>query len=203
MVASFLGEGSRQDYAPKSDEIVGILKEIKDTMTKELTAATADEDASVKSFEELMVAKKKEVAALTTSIEDKTERLGEAKVELVQLKQDLSDTEKALLEDKAFLAGLDKNCADKTAEHEANNKVRAEELVAIAETIKVLNDDDALELFKKTLPSASSASFLQMRVRPSASASKRQHALDLIQAAHNNNRASHPSLDFIVMAMKG
>merc|ERR1719265_836398 len=203
MVASFLGEGSRQDYAPKSDEIVGILKEIKDTMTKELTAATADEDASIKSFEELMVAKKKEVAALTTSIEDKTERLGEAKVELVQFKQDLSDTQKALLEDKAFLAGLDQNCADKSAEHEANKKVRAEELVAIADTIKVLNDDDALELFKKTLPSASSASFVQIRVRPSASASKRQHALDLIQAVHGNTLASRPSLDFIVMAMKG
>merc|ERR1719265_24292 len=203
MVASFLGEGSRQDYAPKSDEIVGILKEIKDTMTKELTAATADEDASIKSFEELMVAKKKEVAALTTSIEDKTERLGEAKVELVQFKQDLSDTQKALLEDKAFLAGLDQNCADKSAEHEANKKVRAEELVAIADTIKVLNDDDALELFKKTLPSASSASFVQIRIRPSASASKRQRAIDLIQAVHGNTFASRPSLDFIVMAMKG
>ena len=34
-------------------------------------------------------------------------------------------------------------------------KARSLELVAIAETIKILNDDDALDLFKKTLPSPS------------------------------------------------
>ena len=35
-----------------------------------------------------------------------------------------------------------------------DNDNRAEELVALAKTFKALNDDDALELFKKTLPSA-------------------------------------------------
>ena len=38
--------------------------------------------------------------------------------------------------------------------------MRAQEAVALAETIKILNDDDALDLFKKTLPSPS---FLQLR----------------------------------------
>ena len=41
-------------------------------------------------------------------------------------------------------------------------KTWAEELVALADRIKVLNDDDALEFIKKTLPSA--ASFIQLRV---------------------------------------
>ena len=30
-------------------------------------------------------------------------------------------------------------------------KMRQEELIAIADTVKILNDDDALELFKKTV----------------------------------------------------
>jgi len=203
MVASFLGEGSHQAYAPKSGQIVGILKEIKDTMSKELSSATAAETASIKSYEALMAAKKKEILALTASIEDKTERLGEAKVLIVQLKQDLSDTQKALADDQAFLAGLDKNCADKKAEHDANMKVRAEELVAIADTIKVLNDDDALELFKKTLPGASSASFVQMQARSGVTALQRQRALQLIQSLHSKDTASRVGIDFIVMAMKG
>mmetsp|Transcript_27888 Transcript_27888/g.48537 ORF Transcript_27888/g.48537 Transcript_27888/m.48537 type:complete len:710 (+) Transcript_27888:42-2171(+) len=203
LVASFLGAGSHQGYVPKSGQITGILKEIKDTMVKELDTTTSTEDASIKSYEELMAAKKKEVAALTTSIEDKTERLGEAKVLVVQLKQDLSDTQKALLDDKAFLAGLDKNCADKKAEHDANMKVRAEELVALADTIKVLNDDDALELFKKTLPSASSASFVQMQARSKAQASQRQRALQLIHTVQEKDGANRPGLDFILMAIKG
>ena len=37
-----------------------------------------------------------------------------------------------------------------------------QELEAIVDTIKMLNDDDALELFKKTLPDASS--FMELKV---------------------------------------
>merc|ERR1719386_475227 len=130
-------------------------------MTQNLNEATADENSAIKSYEGLMAAKTKEVNALTSSIEDKSVRLGELQVSIVEMKEDLDDTQKALLDDKKFLADLGKNCALKTKEHEENMKMRGEELVALADTIKILNDDDALELFKKTLPGAS-ASFVQM-----------------------------------------
>merc|ERR1719305_1112705 len=107
-----------------------------------------------------MAAKSKEVGALTKAIEQKSVRVGELGVEIVTMKNDLTDSEQALIEDTKFLADLDKNCALKTKDWEERSKTRAEELVAIAETIKVLNDDDALELFKKTLPNASSAASL-------------------------------------------
>merc|ERR1719335_626579 len=109
-----------------------------------------------------MAAKEKEVNALTKSIEEKMVRLGDLQVEIVEMKEDLDDTGKALLEDKKFLANLDKDCATKTKEHEENMKLRSEELLALADTVKILNDDDALELFKKTLPG--SASFIQLQV---------------------------------------
>merc|ERR1719230_714199 len=126
--------------------------------------ASKAENTAISAYEELMAAKAKEVNALTKSIEDKTVRLGNLQVEVVEMKEDLDDTSKALLEDKKFLADLEKNCATKTAEHQENMKVRGQELVALADTIKILNDDDALELFKKTLPAAASASFVQMKV---------------------------------------
>merc|ERR1719281_1535373 len=88
-------------------------------------------------------------------------RLGNLQVEIVEMKEDLDDTSKALLEDKKFLANLDKDCAMKTKQHAENTKMRSEELLALADTIKILNDDDALELFKKTLPG--SASFVQLQ----------------------------------------
>merc|ERR1719486_1636056 len=135
---------------------------MKDSMSKSLSEGEAQEADSVKSFDELIAAKSKEVAALTKSIESKTKRVGELAVEIVQMKQDLSDTQQALEEDKKFLRDMDKNCAEKTAEHEENMKMRGQELMALADTIKVLNDDDALEIFKKTLPSASSSSFVQV-----------------------------------------
>merc|ERR1719337_340108 len=131
-------------------------------MNKDLSDAAADEKTAIKNFDGLMTAKTKEVGALTQAIEEKMVRLGELQVSIVEMKEDLDDTGKALLEDKKFLADLDKNCALKAKEHEENMKLRAEELLALADTIKILNDDDALELFKKTLPSASS-SFVQIK----------------------------------------
>merc|ERR1712060_63636 len=109
----------------------------------------------------LMAAKTKEINALTASIEKKLTKVGELSVSITEMKNELGDTAEALIADKEFLANLDKDCATKTAEWEVIVKTRQEELVALADTIKVLNDDDALELFKKTLPSA--ASFLQQQ----------------------------------------
>jgi peptidoglycan hydrolase CwlO-like protein len=188
-LTSFLA-GS-QEYSPQSGSIVGILKQLHDTMDKSLADATAAENGSIKSFEGLMTAKTKEVEALTKSIEEKTVRLGETQVSIVEMKEDLDDTSVALLEDKKFLADLDKNCALKTKEHEENVKLRSQELVALADTINILNNDDALELFKKTLPGAS-ASFMQV-----STSYQRQQALALIRANH------HPELNFIALALQG
>merc|ERR1719499_2978202 len=109
-----------------------------------------------------MGAKKKEVAALSEEIETKMKKTGDLAVEITMKQNDLEDTQQALAEDKQFLADLKTNCDTKAADWEERVKTRAEELAALSETIKVLNDDDALELFKKTLPSTSSSSFVQV-----------------------------------------
>merc|ERR1719335_1762413 len=123
-------------------------------------AAIEAEEAAIKVYEELMAAKKAEVEALTKAIEEKLVRVGELGVEIAQMKNDLEDTEEGLAEDTKFLADLKKNCEIKAKEWEERCKTRSEELLALADTIKILNDDDALELFKKTLPSAS---FVQLQ----------------------------------------
>merc|ERR1719465_195023 len=124
-------------------------------MVKNLAEITADEEAAVKDFNGLMAAKTKEINSLTKEIETKTARVGELGVELVSQKEDLDDTSKALAEDEQFLKDLEKDCETKDEEWAMHQKIRAEEVLAIADTIKILNDDDALELFKKTLPSPS------------------------------------------------
>jgi len=170
-LVSFLSGTQTSDYAPQSGEVTGILKQLGDTMAKDLADAVATEEATIKSFEELMAAKTKEVAALTSTVEAKTGQIGELGVEIVQLKEDVSDTQAALEADQEFLKELEKNCKTKTAEWEERQKTRAEELVALADTIKVLNDDDALDLFKKTLPGPSS-SFVQVSVSAAAMRSR-------------------------------
>merc|ERR1719183_254680 len=135
-------------------------------MTKDFADEKATEDAAIKAYDTLMAAKTKEVNALTKAIETKMARVGELAVEIVQMKNDLGDTAEALAEDKKFLADLEKNCAKKSGEWEEIVKTRNEELLALADTIKVLNDDDVLELMKKTLPGA--ARFVQMKVSSSS-----------------------------------
>merc|ERR1712232_1300765 len=102
-----------------------------DSMKKNLAEATSEEEAAIKSYEEMMAAKTKEVNALTASIETKTERVGELGVSIVQMKNDLTDTEEAIIADKEFAANLEKGCATKEAEWAEIQKTRSEELVAL------------------------------------------------------------------------
>merc|ERR1740127_237119 len=136
-------------------------------MQKDFDDASKEENSSIADFESLVAAKKKEIAALTKAVESKTMRIGELGVKLAEMENDLEDTKEGLAEDKKFLADLDKNCELKKKEWAEYKKMQAMEMVALADTIKVLNDDDALELFKKTLPSSAS-SFVQVSVTSNA-----------------------------------
>merc|ERR1712216_206661 len=134
-----------------------------------------------------------EIEAATKAVEDKLTRVGNLGVEISTMKEDLDDTQKSMIEDKKFLAELEKGCATKQAEWDERCKLRTEELLALADTIKMLNDDDALELFKKTLPGASA--FLQLQV---SAKEVRAQALSALKAGAPDYR-----VDLISLAIKG
>merc|ERR1711957_332879 len=171
-----------------------------DTMAANLADATAVEKDAIANYEGLIAAKKKEVEALTGIIEAKTKQIGELGVAIVNLKEDLDDPTASLADDQGFLKELETSCGTKTGEWEERSKTRGEELVALADTVKVLNDDDALELFKKTLPSAS-ASLLQLQVSKSA---QRSEALAVLRSAQKlANAGDKPGLEFLTLALSG
>merc|ERR1719183_2940734 len=134
-------------------------------MNEEMASGLADADKAEKeavtTYGALMGAKKKEVKAATRMTEEKLQRVGQLATEIETAKNELEDTKERLAEDSKMLSTLAKSCATKEGEHKKSQALRQEELVALADTIKILNDDDALELFKKTLPSASS--FMQIQ----------------------------------------
>jgi chromosome segregation ATPase len=179
--------------------VVGILKQMGDTFNKNLDEAVAAEQEAIKTYDELVASKNAEIEALTASIEGKTKEIGDLGVQIVQMKEDLSDAEDSLLEDKKFLQDLEKNCATKEKEWAIICKTRSEELLALADTIKMLNDDDALELFKKTLPGAGS-SFMQIKV---SSQVMREQALALLQSAKSAKKSDRQRLDYIMLAIRG
>merc|ERR1719240_1446661 len=159
---------------------------MKDTMEKDLAEVIAQEESAKSDFEALVAAKE---------MEEKIKRGGEVAVELVNLKEDLDDTVETLAEDKKFLADLEKNCEIKKKEQEARQKTRKEELLAIADTIKILNDDDAQELFKKAIPGA--ASLLQVEV---TAKQLQKQALETLSNANSGRRST--SMDMIMLALK-
>merc|ERR1719245_1894429 len=163
-------------------------------MSRALADAIKAESEAKATYEEMMSAKTKEVNTLTAQIEEEMLRLGELNVLLGEDGNDLEETKDTLAEDTAYLAELKKGCATKQAEWEARSKVRAEELVALAETIKTLNDDDALELFKKTLPG--SASFVQIQDGASA---LRARTLAILRNAPRRGT----ELDLVMLAIQG
>merc|ERR1719221_509430 len=96
-VTAFLSQST--SYAPQSGEIIGILKEMGDTMAASLSDATSTEQGAIKTYDGLMQAKTKEVAALTATIEAKTQQIGELGVSIVMMKEDLADTQETLGKD--------------------------------------------------------------------------------------------------------
>lgn len=194
---SFLSGSQKLEYAPQSGQILGILKQMHDEMAKNAADAKEAEEEGIKTYDQLMAAKKKEVDALTAEIEKKLERSGNLGVQIAQMKNDMGDTEEALAADQEFLANMEKNCETKKKEWDVIVKTRGEELAALADTIKILNDDDALELFKKTLPSASSL----MQLQVSALASKRR-ALTVLKD-FMKEQPSHNHVAFIALALEG
>jgi len=179
-----------------SDQIIGVVEQMKDTMEADLKESTSSEDAAKASFTALVASKEKEVGAASKAVEAKTARVGELAVSVVQGKADLKDTQEAMVEDEKFKANLAASCKTKSAEWDERSKLRAQEVQAISETIEMLNGDDALELFKKTLPS--SASFLQVGT---ASRTRQRRAAKLLQRYLARNPERSVSVRSVLMML--
>jgi len=196
-LVEFLSVSAGTHYVPVSQEVIGIISTLQQDMEKDLAAITKVENDAITQFEGLVSAKEKEIAAATAAIETKTQRTGEVAVQIVSLKNDLEDVKQSLGADEIFLMELKKNCGSKGKEYEERKKLRAEELVAISETIKILNDDDALDLFKKTLPSPA---LLQLDHRNE----RRKEALEKLEKVQKEKGVqSNAMLNLITMALHG
>merc|ERR1719265_1697616 len=173
---------------------------MQEEMEGDLSAAQKSEADAAKGFDELSAAKAAEIASATSAIESKTKRAGEVAVEIVQTQDDVEDTEAEVAETQAFRRGLGKQCAAKKASWGERQAMRAQEVDAISQAIKILNDDDALDLFKKTSPSFSQTGmgFLQK----SAKSSKVLRAKGMLVSLAQVSRSHLTQLSLIASALK-
>merc|ERR1719240_1645671 len=149
-------QGKVTAASPQGGEIMGILKQMKTEFESNLADMQADEKKAVTEFAELKEAKTSEIAAGEEMAKEKTALLGKTKVQLAEAKEDLEDTTSAMEADQAFLVDLKERCSVSDKEWEERSKTRSLEIAAVGETIKILTDEDAHDLFGSTL------SFLQL-----------------------------------------
>jgi len=192
-VEAFLQGGQQQ-----SGEIIGVLSQLEEEWVKDLASAEAAEKDAIATYQSLVAAKNKEFETLQASLEEKMTRLGELGVANAEMANAGGDTADQLADDQKSLADLKKSCAAREKEWAAEQRSSAEELLALADTIKMLNDDDALDLFKKALPGAS-ASFMQMSVSTTA---VKARALAFLSAAQQKHHRSN-ALNFVSLALHG
>lgn len=137
-------------YTSQSGEIVGILKNMRDTFKDNLGSIRATEKAAIEAHEKFMKIKKEEHATMTESYDTKQGMLGANDAELADQRDLLDSAKKALASDQDFLAKLIPMCEEKAKEFEKRNMLRTQEEAAISKAISILNSDEAFEAFGKT-----------------------------------------------------
>jgi hypothetical protein len=146
---NFLQIPGFQSYAPRSGQIFGILKQMKEDFEVDLAEEQKAEKESLDEFNNLKQAKLSEVDTAKATIvqfDQDLARLGEENAE--DMKQ-LEDTQEQLALDQTFLANLEKKCANSDEEFEARVKARLAEIGAVEDTIEILNSDTSFEAFDK------------------------------------------------------
>merc|ERR1719498_1084995 len=154
------GEGSEQT-TQGAGEILGILKNMKDEMQKDLADMQKQDADAHNSFNDLKAAKTEEISINEKSVIEKEKRIGALAVELSEGKHALEDAKEELANAKKFKATMKEQCASMEEQKAAREKARAEEIKAISEAVNILNDDDALETFSK----AKGGAFVQKPAR--------------------------------------
>jgi len=191
---------------PGTTDIVGMCKAMQEDYELNLRHAEEEEQTQLRNYRELVSAKTKQIKTLKAVIQEKKEKISDVSVTMANLRKDTAEVERALTADTKFEADLKTECTEKQAMVEKMAEARGQELIAVGDTIKILSDDNALEMFKKTLPGAhidNHASLLQV---DSFIENRRRQALAIVHAHRHGSKAASwgkSDLDLLELALKG
>merc|ERR1719311_1228728 len=136
---------------------------MKDEMQSDLKELGDEEEHNRNAFNDLKAAKTEEIDVNKQSVITKDKRIGEIALALSEDNHALEDAKEELANAQKFLATMKEQCATMEKDRAMREKMRSDEIAAISEAIKILNDDDALDVFKKPIPSAASSALVQKK----------------------------------------
>jgi len=197
--SAFLQSRHGQSYYPaynfRSNEIVGVLRQLKEEMEGDLAEAQKIENQRAAAFAELRAAKTQEIDSGYKMSEEKEDQLAEQDNALAEAKEDLGQEEASLAADKKFVANLKETCADADKNFEKRKASRQQEMAAISQTIEILQGDEARDAMTGTF------SFAQMSAaRTHQSQHRRQTAAQMLRLAAR--KAQDPQLSVLATAVE-
>jgi len=139
-----------KSYNSRSGGILGLLAEMNDQFIADLASAQKQDFEAEVSFQNLKAAKLAEIAVATEQKQRKEADLADTLDKQAKAEEDREATTKAMEADQDFLANMKKDCKSEDEQYKARSKIRGDELVALGETLKILTEDDARDLFGKT-----------------------------------------------------
>ena len=175
-LVSFLS-GERMDPS----YVLGILSGMADDTKEEIATDDKNEDTAIHTYDELEDSKKVEISTLLEQFERKMKRIGELKVEVVNMKKSMEGAGQSLADDKKMLKELQSTCEAKAAAWEERQATRQKELSALQETVKILDSDESLDLFR-----GKASSLLQLS---KGDQDKKDKALELVLKAGRSHRS--------------
>merc|ERR1719468_1454857 len=192
-LAAFLQQkaGQGQDGAPavdayefQSQNIIDLLEGLGKKFKKEL-ADVEEAEANQAHYHELeMIHLTDTITKLTEDSEEKTVIKAKTAAASAKAKGDLADTKKELAADKDLKANIETTLATKSATYEQNQKVRKEELEALAKAIEIIANPDVAGSYKEHINLSQTLghklSLLQTRSSKKRAA-MRQAVADLLQ----------------------
>jgi len=150
-------------YNPASATIMGILKDMYDSFSRNLELDAETEAVQFKNFETIMGVKANEMATMANEKAKKEAQKAAAQEQQAEASQEYDDTSKQMREDTAFFDEAKKSCNAKADEWSERVRARTEELAGVNKALGILTADDAKALFNKAIkPGMETSSFLQV-----------------------------------------
>lgn len=158
VVTRFVQAPFTGSYTAQSVEVIGIIKNMRETFVSNLEAATTKEKSEVTLYNAFMETKTNEANVMKASYQKKQKELSTYDNDLSTKRGLLTSAQEAKTQAEVFLDEMMPICEEKAAAYKKRNQMREDEEAAITSCISILKSDAA---FAKS-GSVSATTFVQL-----------------------------------------
>jgi len=137
------------DFAPQSGQIQGILKSMYDAFVADVEKSNAEEGQKQQAFETFMTTKKAELATLQATLLKQAKAVSEKGRLRSDSRRERDETRAQLKADEVFFADTKVSCQEVAFVWAERSRMRTEELQGIITAVKILQNEQSQEIFKK------------------------------------------------------